>query len=285
MQEIFKKIKIVPVKRVLIHERVLPRWVNSISNHIEDSGIQKNPIIVHKTGKDYIVLDGMHRVEAFKKLDCRDIMVYEVDYYKKEIELDGWDGIVLQKFDVLSILNKIYTKHISIHKEKKTEDMHELLKNKKILFGIKDKANNKYSIRLKDKRIDKLKQSRYLDLIISALERFERSIDKQEYKILYIPETTSEPDFKTLQANFLIYRPVFTKNDIIHRTLTGKIFPRKSTRHLIPGRPLRVDLNLTILKEKIGLKVKNQLLSSHLMWCFKSNRIRLYPESVYIFAD
>lgn len=285
MQEIFKNIKIVPVKKVRIHERIVPKWVINISNHLENFGIQKNPIIVHKIKGNYIVLDGMHRVEAFKLLECKDIMVYEVDYYNDKIKLEGWDGIILVKFKFMEIINKIFPKYIVVKKERKNEDMHKLLKDKKILFGLKDKNQNKYSVRLKDKRLHTVHQSRFLDLIISALERFEKAIDNKNFKILYVPGCTSETDFQTLQGHVLIYRPVFTKDDIIHRTLTGKIFPRKSTRHLIPDRPLRVDINLTILKENINLKIKNQLLYSHLMWYFKSNRIRLYPESVYVFAD
>lgn len=285
MKEIFENIHLVPVKKVHIHERVLSRWVDNIANHIDASGIQKNPIVVHKVKNDYIVLDGMHRVEAFKQIECRDIMVYEVDYYDPQIQLRGWDGILLKPIKYLDILNKIYPKHIQIKKEKRSEDMHKLLREKRILFGLKDRAKNKYSIRLKDQRLSSVKQSRYLDLVISALERFERYLDNQKQKILYVPDKTSESDFHTLKAELLIFRPIFVKDDIIHRTLTGKIFPRKSTRHLIPGRPLRIDFDLTILKEKINLQIKNKLLSSHLMWCFKSNRIRYYPESVYVFAD
>ncbi|MBU1077615.1 MAG: ParB N-terminal domain-containing protein [Spirochaetes bacterium] len=285
MKEIFRNIKIVPVKKVLIHERTVPKWVQNLASSLENSGIQKNPIIVHKTKSNYIVLDGMHRVEAFKLLECRDIMVYEVDYYDKNIELGGWDGIILDRFDILDVMHRIFPKNIEIRKERRTQDMVKLLKEKKILFGIKDRSLNKYSLRLKEKKLPAVKENRYLDLVISALERLEHNIDNRNHKILYVPEHTSEADFQTLKASTLIYRPVFTKKDIIQRTLTGKIYPRKSTRHLIPGRPLRVDINLTILKENISLAVKNQLLASHLMWCFKSNRIRLYPESVYVFAD
>ena len=212
-------------------------------------------------------------------------MVYEVDYYSKDIKLRGWDGIILGKWDVLEILHKIFPKHIVIKKENRKEDMHKLIKEKKIIFGIKDKAFNKYSIRLKDKKLSAVSPNRYLDLVISAVERFEKNMDKTNHKILYVPDKTSNADFQTLKGTLLTYRPVFTKDDIIHRTLTGKIFPRKSTRHLIPGRPLRVDLNLTILNENIDIKIKNKLLYSHLLWSFKSNRMRFYPESVYIFAD
>ena len=48
---------------------------------------------------------------------------------------------------------------------------------------------------------------------------------------------------------------------------------------------LEIRYYRALLKAKMSLKTKNNLLYSHLLWCFKSNRIRYYPESVYIFAD
>ena len=86
MEDIFTRIKIVPLKKVLIHEQIVKKWAKNLASYMEQSGIQKNPIIVHKTQGKYIVLDGMHRVEAMKILGCRDIMVYLVDYFDKQLE-------------------------------------------------------------------------------------------------------------------------------------------------------------------------------------------------------
>ncbi len=284
MKEIINKIKIVPTRNVLIHENVVYKWAQNIATYIQEAGIQKNPIVVHKIKNKYIVLDGMHRVQAFKILECKDIMVYEVDYYSPEIKLKGWDAVVFTKENTYSLLKLAFSKEYVIEKITKKNNIRKLINNQEILFGVRDKKNKYYTISLK-KNLKNISREKYLDLIIKAIERFEKILDLKNLKILYLPDTTSEKDFQTLQGDILLYRPIFTKDDIIYRTLKGKIFPRKSTRHIIPGRPLRVDINLTILKEKISLKVKNQLLKSHLMWCFASNKVRYYPEPVYIFAD
>ena len=34
-----------------------------------------------------------------------------------------------------------------------------------------------------------------------------------------------------------------------------------------------------------SIKTKNKLLKAHLLWCFESNKMRFYPEPVYIFSD
>ncbi len=284
MQDIINKIKIIPLNKVLIHENVVLKWAENIATYIQESGIQKNPIVVHKTNNKYIVLDGMHRVQAFKLLQCKDIMVYEVDYFSNTIELKGWDAVVFTKEKTLHLLKLAFSREYVIKREKPNTNLRKMIDARQILFGVRDKKGEWYSITLK-KDLYKLSQKEYIDVIVKSIEKFESLLDIKKMKLLYLPDTNSDNDFKTVTANILIYRPIFKKEDIIYRTLHGKIFPRKSTRHIIPGRPLRVDINLTILKEDIGLRIKNKLLKSHLMWCFENNKVRFYPEPVYIFSD
>ncbi len=284
MQNIMKKIKIIPLNKVLIHENVVSKWAENIATYIQESGIQKNPIVVHKANNNYIVLDGMHRVQAFKILQCKDIMVYEVDYFSKDIILKGWDAVVFTNENTLDLLKLAFSKEYIINKVSFKTNFRFLIDSKKILFGVKDKKGNAYTISLKQD-LYKLSQKNYIDIIVNSIEKFESILDIKKLKLLYLPDTNSDNDFKTLASNILLYRPIFKKDDIVYRTLSGKIFPRKSTRHIIPGRPLRVDINLTILKENIGLRIKNKLLKSHLMWCFENNKVRFYPEPIYIFAD
>ncbi|MDD5065610.1 MAG: ParB N-terminal domain-containing protein [bacterium] len=285
MEEIIRKIRIIPLKNILVHERVVGRWVHNLGTYMEEAGIQKNPIVVHKARDKYIVLDGMHRVEALRHLGYQDIMVYEVDYFNEEIKLCGWDAIVFGSFNVPEVLKSLFSRNYIIRKESQRVRLQKLVQERKVLFGLRDRKKNQYAVILRDNKLDRIPHNKYLDVVISAVQRVENYFDNRNIRTQYVPEVTSDSNFLTLKGDAILYRPVFTKEDIIHRTLTGKIFPRKSTRHLIPCRPLRVDINLIILKEKMSLKAKNKLLYSHLMWCFKGGRVRYYPESVYIFAD
>jgi hypothetical protein len=284
VEEILKKIKIVALNKILVHERVMSRAVHNLCKFLEEAGIQKNPIVVHKVKNRYIVLDGMHRVEAFRSMWYRDIMVYEVDYFNEEIKLAGWDGVIFGKMNYGEMLQELFTRTWAVRKEGRRVNLQKLVKDKKVLFGLRDRSGQ-YAVTLKKQRPENLPHNQYLDAAVSAVQRIENYLDIKNRKIQYVPETASDPSFQTLRADALLYRPVYTKADIIHRTLTGKVFPRKSTRHIIPSRPLRVDINLIILKEKMDLKAKNKLLQSHLLWCFQEGRVRYYPEPVYIFAD
>ena len=167
MDDICTRIKIIPVSQCLIHEGIMEKLVDQIASNFRNDGVMKNPIIVTLHQGRYVVLDGMHRCAAVQQLGIPDILVFEVDYFSKEVVLE----------------------------------------------------------------------------------------------------------------------PPHRKEDILEKTLKGKILPPKSTRHLISGRPLRVDLPLSVLNGPDDLEAKNRLLQEHLKWCYENNRVRFYPESVYVFAD
>ncbi len=281
MKQIFKQIKIIPLKRVLIHENTVDKWANAIARYMEEMGVMKNPVVVHRHEDHYVVLDGMHRVAALNKINSRDILVYEVDYFREDIKLGGWDGIATGKYKGKHIITRVFQKtKFYVKKIKRKESAKELVRTRKALLGIKTNRGAQYCVFPKN-----FNSENYIDLSIEVLEYFEKFLDKAGFKIVYVPDTTSDDDFKLLKGKFLIYRPVYRKQEIVERTLKGKIFPRKTTRHIIPGRPLRVDIPLTILKEKIDLKIKNKLLKAHLLWCFSNNKVRYYPEPVYVFSD
>lgn len=167
MDEICSRIKILPTEKCLIHEGVVPKWVDEIAGAITKDGMMKNPIIVTAHESCYVVLDGMHRFAAIQQLRIPTILACEVDYFSQEIVLE----------------------------------------------------------------------------------------------------------------------PPWTKEEVLKRAMTKTLLPPKSTKHLIGSRPLRVDLDLSLLKEPIDLKTKNRRLQEHLQSYCDSHRLRFYPESVYIFAD
>lgn len=167
MDEIFKRIQIVPIQKCLMHEGVREEFVEQIASQIKTDGFLKNPIIVTKHQNRYVILDGMHRLAAIKKLKVPDILVYEVDYFSGEALLD----------------------------------------------------------------------------------------------------------------------PPFTKEEVLKRALYQDLLPPKSTHHIISKRPLRVDLDLSLLSANLDLETKKQRLQDHLQKCVAHHHVRFYPESVYLFGD
>ncbi len=81
------EIKLEEIKKLYIHEEVIPSIVKWLSREI-NRGICRNPVIVDK--ETLVVLDGMHRVAALQHLGCKLIPVCLVNYNNSSIRVESW---------------------------------------------------------------------------------------------------------------------------------------------------------------------------------------------------
>lgn len=77
MQEPEFKIALLPIDALKPHEKGSPLYLRLLEQEILQDGVLKYPIIVDKESK--VILDGMHRWLALKKLGCKLIPVLLVD--------------------------------------------------------------------------------------------------------------------------------------------------------------------------------------------------------------
>jgi hypothetical protein len=83
--------------------------------------------------------------------------------------------------------------------------------------------------------------------------------------------------------------PTVTKKEVVDTALAGKVFSQKTTRHIIPARPMNVNVPIVWLHGNISLDEANTRLREHLA----SKRIdklppgqildRRYDEELYVF--
>ncbi|OGQ04487.1 MAG: hypothetical protein A2W61_01810 [Deltaproteobacteria bacterium RIFCSPLOWO2_01_44_7] len=275
MDDIFSRIQIIPIANCLAHEGIIQKWADQIASNIKDQGIMKNPVIVTRQGKYYVVLDGMHRFAALKKLGIRNILACVIDYFSPKILLEGWDAFVFEKIDLKPLFKGYSFVRASNLKEAKSRVL-----KREALLAVGSRRGNVFVLEKSG-----LKKKDFVDELCLVNDRLDRMLSAKEIKVVYVDNSLTLDDFASSNAQIVIFRPQFTKEEVIQRTLHKKTFPPKSTRHLIPERPLRVDVDLALLRANIDGKTKNRLLQDHLRWCYENNRMRFYPESVYIFAD
>jgi hypothetical protein len=79
---------IMKIEELRIHEAIQEKLLEDFINILKDDGVFKFPILVDE--KDYVVLDGHHRVEALKRMGYTKIPVYLVDYWDDAIEVTTW---------------------------------------------------------------------------------------------------------------------------------------------------------------------------------------------------
>lgn len=87
------RFRLIEIRRLHGHEQIRPALLHELTEQIRQDGILKRPVLV--ADRDFVILDGHHRVEALRSLGCKRIPVYLVDYESDFVRLGTWpDAIV-----------------------------------------------------------------------------------------------------------------------------------------------------------------------------------------------
>ena len=267
-------IALVETEKLILHEETIPESLEKLRNNIKADKILQSPVIVDTNS--LIILDGMHRVTALKSLGCRYTPVCLVDYTNQEIKLDRWCRTFRGSITIDDMISKIKDLGVSI-----IPCENGVLDESKTLII----ANN-ISYQLKAP----LDGIEYEFGVVSEIESWAISSG-----IRVKHETYQDAISHLSQGKFsiILCPPKVSKNQVIEVTQKGKVFTHKATRHMIPARPMGLNIPLSILQDpNITIEEANELLSQHLH-SKNLKRIppgeilynRRYEEEVFIFVD
>ena len=85
--------EILDIRDVRPHERTREDLLEQLLAEISRDGVLKLPVLVER--EHHVILDGHHRYEALRRLGCRRIPAYVVDYMSDEIGLTTWPGAIV----------------------------------------------------------------------------------------------------------------------------------------------------------------------------------------------
>ncbi len=221
------------------HEEIIEKNISELIKSIKKDGVQIDPVIVDRNTN--VALDGMHRIYALKALEAKRIMVAKVDYFDERIKVHRWLRAV-----------KNYSSA--------------LLDELKVVLGLKKVPNQLEAIRSVDSGespIAILEGSAGYVSILNApnLERFNliKEFDKRTTERREIMEKEIDQYLKNGYMILYVKRP--DKEEIIKAGLSGILFPPKSTRHVIPYRPVNLRCPLDLLSGKLNDQEASEILS------------------------
>jgi len=226
------------------HEETLDNLTERLISFLSSSKFFQHPIIVDE--KSNVILDGMHRTEALKKLNYDFIIAFLIDYLDPRVKIKRWCRAFktpASSYD--KILKRIKEKIRELNLSYDQYDVNEaefMLKNRDAIayFIINKKGLCIFSSSELDSILD----------IYRTLRKIERVLcNKMRYKLTYLPE-----DFihsKSLKQENLIVMvpPRVEKEEVVYFARRGLLFPPKTTRHIIPIRPFYVNIPLELLKK------------------------------------
>ena len=256
-EQMLKNLEVREVKALLSHEQVISHNLKRLKEAMLNIGHLVDPMIVdNKTG---VVLDGNHRLKVLEIIECPHATCQVVDYMNEEIKVGTWFPSVSLKPEQIFRLDSL--KHEKVDYEAGKEAVNGLKAPFMIMSGTECHLINPGSYKL----MEMVEEQNY---VFSLLEK--GVVD-------YIPD---EEMANQMKSKTVFYRRSYTKEEIIKTAQAHTPLPPKSTRHLIPGRIIRLNMKLGWLhrsKEEAAEELRRMLDSR-----VYGGNVRKYYEPVIV---
>ncbi len=258
-EELIKNLEIREVKSLLSHEQVISHNLKRLKEAMLNIGQLVDPMIVDKdTG---VVLDGNHRLKVLEIIECPHATCQAVDYKSDEIKVGTWYPSVSLAPEQVFRLDSLK------HEKVDFEAGREAVNNLKAPFMLISKDRECHLVNPGSyKLMEMVEEQNY---IFSLLEK--GTVD-------YGPE--EELGKRLAAGKSVLYRRSYTKEEIVKTAQSHTPLPPKSTRHLIPGRIIRLNMKLGWLhrsKEEAQAELKRMLDSR-----IYGGNVRKYYEPVIV---
>jgi len=267
------KVSLEPVDRLLIHEEIIEPILRRLVEEIRADGVFKHPIIVDE--KTMVVLDGMHRVAAAKELGLRLIPTCLVDYDNPNIRVFTWcRSLKGENLDrVLDVIR-------GLGMELSDSRLEEALGN----LGREGVVAVLFST---DRCLVIHAPCRNLKQVYEEVKRIESALKSRGYEILYLTKGDALEMVSSGQVLASIIPPSVSKEDVRRVALRGEVFAHKTTRHVIPARPMFVNVPLEwlMMEYERANKLLQESLSARRVKRLPPGSVldRRYEEELYVF--
>lgn len=237
-------IALAPTDRLRVHEETIPEQLRSLEDQMLRGGVQSAPIIVARG--TYVVLDGMHRTAVMKRLGCRFICVCLVDYFDPSIKVQRWCRVVPGPLGADDVEGALAALDIRTEPYKPVKSPDE-----EGGFLLVYRGQTRRLIQSGEDLLQAFRRSREL----------ENMLTERGHRITYCTEAEAVEGVASGGYEAALYPPKVGKSQVVEAAEQGRVFSPKATRHLLPARPVQVNVPLELLRDKeISLEEANAWL-------------------------
>lgn len=262
-------ITMLPLEEIHPHEEYDPQILLKITNSLLTEKAVHDPLLV--SSDSFVILDGTHRYWALARLGCKSVPVAIYDYNSDQVGIGCWYRC-LDKVPDLNLSSFICGGKIS-----KLEGLR-AVRERKALFAMVYEDSSYATI------------SENFDIFEAyhLLSFFEQGLRGQGHKLTYATENDAMEKLEAGAIAAILASPPIRKAEVILAGTTGRLFPLKSSRHIINSRPIGLNVPLEWLYQDpqcSETKLK-ELISRGTLRALPSGSVvngRRYEEEVYIF--
>jgi hypothetical protein len=279
------ELEIARVDSLFLHERTLPHLASKLILEFKNLVNLENPIIVDRNN---IVLDGNHRTYVFKKLQFKYIPVCRIDYLDQSAKLRYWFRLLGNVVDLEVIKRMVRALHGIFREVKDREALERVMAEQCYCCGIQQ-GEFFAVIRFSGEVV--------WDAVTAydVLEKFQDQLVEEGMRVDYIPcQYAQDQEFCQClkEGEVILWTPQITKEMVIDAAKKEKLFAPKSTRHLIPVRPINLNFPARMLKEDLPQKEMTRrflrFLEAKEVKRLPPGQVingRYYEEELFVFLD
>lgn len=274
------RLNVAPIDDLKLHEEIIEPALVKLTEALKESTFLWHPIITDD--KHMVVLDGMHRVCALQRLNYKYIVTAQIDYFHPSVKVCNWYRVFCIESDTTKLRDMVsrwlrgegYEYSLT-----SLEDLRRGLGKGELSIGLVFKDLTVLGIASGKDIVEKYR-------IVARIDELFKRIGAE---VSYCAEDEALRLIREGKATVIEATPPVSKQDVIQTALAGRLFPPKTTRHIIPVRPLFINFPLKFLRGgslTLANKLLSKMLSSKLLLKVRG-RIsvdRLYEEDfLYIF--
>ena len=271
----FPDLRIVPLERCVLHEETDVERVARLVARIEAEEALRNPPILgrHPSIDMLIVLDGATRVTALQTLGAPHILAQVVDYDDDQIELHTWNHVL--SGITLDELEQALATESLIHEQRCDPQAAEAALHRRETLAYLAGRNG---------RCVALGAGDDIRAQAAALRRLFAAYTGRA-NIVRVAPSEWRARLSAGVAEVAVVFPIHTKDDLVALAQTGSVLPAGITRHIIPGRALRVNAPLVLLRGPQLLTEKQAWLETWLHERRAERGVRYYAEPTFLFDE
>ncbi|MDR7521457.1 MAG: ParB N-terminal domain-containing protein [Armatimonadota bacterium] len=264
-------LRIVPSGALLLHEACDPARVERLAKALTADGVLRNPpIVAPMDAQTFVVLDGANRVTALQQAGLPHQAVQVVDYDDQAVRLDVWahllqdDGLLVAGDAMVGAQWQTMP----------PEAVREELEHGTLVCGLVTAAAAR-GLRV---------AGEFADRVRALGEVVARYVGRTP--IYRVPSA----DLHALAEEYgraaaLVLFPRFTKADIRAIARLPVKLPSGISRHIIPQRALRVNVDLALLAGPEPTAVKQARFDQVIRARLLEHRVRHYPEPTVLYDE
>ncbi|MFL5803966.1 MAG: hypothetical protein ACJ8CR_19755 [Roseiflexaceae bacterium] len=271
----FPDLQVVPLERCVLHEETDTDRVARLVARISADGVLRNPPILGRhAGLDMlIVLDGATRVTALRILGAPHILAQVVDYDAAAVELHTWSHVL--SGITLDMLEQALASETLIQERPCDAHAAELaLHRRETLAYLADRAGHCLTL---GSAPDIVGQAAALRRLFAAYT--------DRATIARVPPNEWRLRLQEGEASLAVIFPVHTKADLLALARSDMVLPAGITRHIIPGRALRINAPLDLMHDRRRLDEKQAWLDAWLRKRRADRGVRYYAEPTFLFDE